>query len=603
MTTFQAATPHSFHIPVMGTGFTIDTPLRVARYGISSVISLVDDILIEKMRRFHCEKAGEPFEPISEKAENHRAMLIRAYLNLVDRLVAKQVAALQAAPFEPGSEITRYFDLLPDGPLRVEYESMLACTDMAERRARQEALRAKATPGSIDVNIMSKADADVWLRGKQLPPEFSHASTALRGFATSTLRSTIVFSAGMNPRLYGYLKNYEDFFPDAQGDLRKKVCLKVSDFRSALIQGKYLAKRGIWISEFRVESGLNCGGHAFGSGGHLMGPILEEFREQRATLYEQMSALWVKALDKAGREVPGQLPPTRITAQGGIGTAAEDEMLLRYYALDGTGWATPFMLVPEVANVDDDHLRMLSEAGDKDVFMSDSSPLGLPFWSLRRSASEEAKRARIAAGKPGSLCPQGFVRLDNQLGKVPLCRASRAFQKRMLKKIDAEDLPPEVREERRTACMAKACICKDLAGGATLKNHIDPEATAAVCCGPNIVNFSKIATLEEMVGHIYGRLNLLTNSDRPHLFIKELSLYVDYFAEELRKVKHNLGQQSPKYFTEFKESLLRGVAYYRDRAKDLAAGQHERFQRDLKALAELVENLPQLVEEHAGAIG
>jgi len=31
--------PHSFHIPVMGTGFTIDTPLKVARYGISSVIS------------------------------------------------------------------------------------------------------------------------------------------------------------------------------------------------------------------------------------------------------------------------------------------------------------------------------------------------------------------------------------------------------------------------------------------------------------------------------------------------------------------------------------------------------------------------------------
>ena len=26
---------HTFHIPVMGTGFTIDTPLRVAKYGIS----------------------------------------------------------------------------------------------------------------------------------------------------------------------------------------------------------------------------------------------------------------------------------------------------------------------------------------------------------------------------------------------------------------------------------------------------------------------------------------------------------------------------------------------------------------------------------------
>jgi hypothetical protein len=30
---------HAFHIPVLGLGFSIDTPLKVARYGISSVIS------------------------------------------------------------------------------------------------------------------------------------------------------------------------------------------------------------------------------------------------------------------------------------------------------------------------------------------------------------------------------------------------------------------------------------------------------------------------------------------------------------------------------------------------------------------------------------
>ena len=41
------------------------------------------------------------------------------------------------------------------------------------------------------------------------------------------------------------------------GNLEKKVILKISDYRSALIQGKFLAKKGIWISEYRVESGLN----------------------------------------------------------------------------------------------------------------------------------------------------------------------------------------------------------------------------------------------------------------------------------------------------------------------------------------------------------
>jgi hypothetical protein len=38
---------HSFH-PVMGLAYTIDSPIRVAQYGISSVISIADDELIEK---------------------------------------------------------------------------------------------------------------------------------------------------------------------------------------------------------------------------------------------------------------------------------------------------------------------------------------------------------------------------------------------------------------------------------------------------------------------------------------------------------------------------------------------------------------------------
>ena len=31
---------HTFHIPVLGLGYSVDTPLKVARYGISSVVSI-----------------------------------------------------------------------------------------------------------------------------------------------------------------------------------------------------------------------------------------------------------------------------------------------------------------------------------------------------------------------------------------------------------------------------------------------------------------------------------------------------------------------------------------------------------------------------------
>ena len=109
----------------MGTGFTVDSPLQVARYGISSVISLVDDLLIEQMRRHHSERAGEPCEPIRDREPDARARRITAYLDLLQRLIGRQVEALRASPFEPGSEITRYYDLLPENALKQRYREML----------------------------------------------------------------------------------------------------------------------------------------------------------------------------------------------------------------------------------------------------------------------------------------------------------------------------------------------------------------------------------------------------------------------------------------------------------------------------------------------
>ena len=61
---------HTFHIPVMGIGFTIDTPLKVSNYGIDSVISLVDDILLEKLRKLYCEKFTIPYQEITNKIED-----------------------------------------------------------------------------------------------------------------------------------------------------------------------------------------------------------------------------------------------------------------------------------------------------------------------------------------------------------------------------------------------------------------------------------------------------------------------------------------------------------------------------------------------------
>lgn len=575
----------------MGTGFSIDTPLKVAKYGISSVVSLVDDILIEQMREFHCKRLDLQYSEIREKDEDSRANRVTAYLNLLDEIVRDQVKALKSSPFEPGSEITRYFEMLPDSPLKASYSNMLSITDPAEKTGAQDALRRQAIPGSIDVNIMTKVDRDTYENGIKLPPERSDAMSALRGYANSSLSSSIIFSAGINRRVYGYLAHFDDFFPDDNGSLRKRIVLKVSDFRSAIIQGKYLAKRGLWVSEYRIESGLNCGGHAFATEGYLMGPILEEFKRKRTELIEQLHTLYNKAL--VGKDYsPIQSPhEVRITVQGGIGTADENRFIMKHYAVDGTGWGTPFLLVPEVTNVDDAHLKKLSSAGKDDVYLSDRSPLGLPFWSLRISASEENRTRLANTPKPGSPCPKGYLVSDTEFTKVPICHASKTYQRRKLKQLAKCDTPSTQLTARKNLVLDKSCLCRDLAGSVTLMHGIDNEAPPAVCCGPNIVNFNKIASLEEMVGHIYGRLSLLADSDRPHVFIRELSLYVDYMRRELLKESEGLLDRTAKYFEDFKHNLHTGIEYYQELAEQFSQEQKEKFLNDLDALFEEIEKV------------
>lgn len=583
--------PHLFHIPVMGTGFSIDTPLRVAKYGISSAISLGDDVLIEQMRRFHCKKLGLQYIEIPESDEDTRANRVTAYLDLLDELVRDQVKALKSSPFEPGSEITRYFEMLPNSPLKESYSDMLTQSDPVEKARLEETLRGQAVPGSIDVNIMTKLNRDIYRDGNKLPPEFCDAMASLRGYAKSSLQSSIIFSAGINPRLYSYLAGFEDFFPDAEGFLRKRIVLKVSDFRSAMIQGKYLAKRGLWVSEYRIESGLNCGGHAFATEGYLMGPILEEFGRKKTELINNLQKVYNRALTGLKR-APVQTPhEVLITVQGGIGTADENRFLLEHYGVNSTGWGTPFLLVPEVTNVDDVHLKKLSVADDSDVSLSERSPLGIPFWNLHNSASEETHQQRIKSNRPGSPCPKGFLSFNSEFTEVPICRASRNFQKRKLEQIAEGDLSSHQLTVKRDKVLAKSCICHDLAGSATLKLDIDKNAHPAVCCGPNIVNFTKVASLEEMISHIYGRVSLLTNSDRPHMFIKELSLYVDYLRRELQETSEGLLNKTAKCLQDVKHNLISAIEYYQDIAEQIGQEQRERFLKDLDTLFGEIEKI------------
>lgn len=121
---------HTFHIPVLGLGFSVDTPLKVARYGINSVVSVVDDELIERMRLHHAQNNNIATEPIAKTEPDARAKRIKGYLNLLSDLVDEQFEKLKQQDFNAGTDLDRYFRLLPDdSPLKQGYELMTEYPD------------------------------------------------------------------------------------------------------------------------------------------------------------------------------------------------------------------------------------------------------------------------------------------------------------------------------------------------------------------------------------------------------------------------------------------------------------------------------------------
>lgn len=559
---------HTFHIPVMGLAYTIDSPIRVAQFGISSVISIVDDELIEKMNAFYSKKFNLPYQEITQKIHDYRAERITSYLNLVDKIVKEKFEHFKHELSESRQAITDFISMLPNqSDVKRGLKGLIGEGALVKGQVLHY-LENYLAPGEIDVNIMTKVDKENFIKSEALPVEFNDAHSALRGFAKSRLASSVVLSAGMNPRLYSYFESFPDFFPDESNVLKKKIILKVSDFRSAMIQGNFLAKKGLWVSEYRIESGLNCGGHAFTTDGVLLGPIMEEFKAKKQELIAGAHQLMVKALEQKGLNVPSQSLGLKITVQGGVGTSEEHDFLLNHYEVDSVGWGSPFLLVPEATCVDKETRDLLAEAKEKDLYLSHISPLGIPFNTIQGTTNEAIKLHRITENKAGSSCPKKFLALSREFDDKGICTASRKFQQRKLELLEdrKSGLSAAIYEREKFAITEKACLCVGLANSSYLENEIKIKGEAqgvVICPGPNMAYFDKEVPLLEMTRHIYGNANVMHNENRPNMFVKELQLYTDYLKKEIQNTMEATSAQLKKW-NAFKTNLLSGIEYYEE---------------------------------------
>jgi len=555
---------HSFHIPVMGIGFTVDTPFKVSQYGIDSAVSIGDDILLEKLRKMYCDQYEMPYTEITAKMEDFRAKRITSYLNLLNDLASIQFEELKKTALKKKVLIKEYLNMLPE-PVRIQQEFNSLMEKLPSTNEVCKWIDEHFSIGSIDVNIMTKVDRENYIKNEKQPAEYKDAHAALRGYANSDLTSSVIFSAGMNPRLYSYIEQFNDFYPNENGEIKKKIILKVSDYRSAFIQGKFLAKKGFWVSEYRIESGLNCGGHAFPTDGYLLGPVLAEFKEKREELIQTIHEIYIDALTRKNRSHPKTKLSIKISAQGGVGTAEEHQFLIDYYQIDSVGWGSPFLLVPEATTVDDTTLNKLVEAGEEDLYLSDVSPLGVQFNNLKSSTKSEEKISLIEKGKPGSPCVKKFLALNKEFSEKGLCTASRKYQLLKIKELDEAVLSPIGYQKRYKEIVDKECLCTGLGSSALLVNNLDTTIegdAVSICPGPNIAYFSKIMSLKEITDHIYGRTNMITRIDRPNMFMKELKIYIEYLRSKIEEFQNSPTDKQRQYLEKFVKNLNSGINYY-----------------------------------------
>lgn len=581
----------------MGLAFTIDSPVKVAQYGINSAISIIEDKLVEMMRNYYCQQLQEPYTPITPNDPDYRAKRITNYLNMMNRMVQARVEKLRNTTFEKGSEIVKYFEMLPNGN-KLRQLCLQIINDSRGTKALQNFLRKQVVAGSIDVNIMTKIDRDVHDKLGNVIADTSDALAALRGYAKSDLTgSSVIFSAGLNVRLFNYLENFSEFNATAWGEFNKRIVIKVSDYRSALIQGKYLAKKGLWVSEFRIESGLNCGGHAFASEGLLMGPILEEFNTKRWELVSELHNLYNAAVKQKGEITFARPHPIHITVQGGIGTAAEADFLINHYKIDSTGWGTPFLLCPEATTVDSPTLNLLCNADEKDVILSKNSPLGIRFNYLKGTSSDKEKQQRIERGVPGSPCTEKFLVSNTEFTKEPICTASYTYQKHKVNQLKSLNLSEAEFKAKYDEVVSKECLCIGLINSAIANYGLLPIKNlraVTICPGPNIAYFDKTVTLQQMADHIYGRADILGAKERPHMFIKELDLNISYLKENIAGYD-KANAKGLKDIIKYGTNLLDGICYYEELAYAIFGRDTENKQHFLQVMANRKQKVNQLL--------
>ena len=206
--------------------------------------------------------------------------------------------------------------------------------------------------------------------------------------------------------------------------------------------------------------------------------------------------------------------------------------------------------------------------------MSNLSPLGVLFNTVKGTSNEKLREERVQKGRAGSSCPKKLLALSKEFGEEGICTASKKYQDLKLQELETESLQTAMNEEiilkRKQEITEKACLCVGLVNAAYLESNLEIKGEkqgVVICPGPNLAYFDKEVSLKKMIQHIYGKTNIISDENRPNMFIKELKMYVDYYLKNSTESLDAKNTAQKKWKT-FRQNLIKGIDYYEELFKN-----------------------------------
>ena len=132
----------------------------------------------------------------------------------------------------------------------------------------------------------------------------------------------------------------------------------------------------------------------------------------------------------------------------------------------------PFLLVPESTNVDEETLNNLANASKDDYYLSESSPLGVPFNNFRKSQSDVLRLERLAKNRPGSPCYRNYLSYNTEYTEIPICTSSRQYQHFKAKELKESGMSETELKAAIEKIALKDCLCEGLTASVRVKNGL-----------------------------------------------------------------------------------------------------------------------------------